>query len=89
VSPFTGDRYSPARVSQLVNEHLRSVGSTETAHQLRHRYATTVLAACRDITVVRDLLGHSHTGVTEQYAKVADGAALAAGRDVAVPGLYG
>lgn len=80
-----GRHLEPWTVSQKVNEHLRTVGAGATAHQLRHRYATTALAACRDITVVRDLLGHTSVSTTEVYAMVTPG--LASEVTVAVPGL--
>jgi site-specific recombinase XerD len=87
VSERTGDPYSACRVSQKVNEHLRSVGAGCTAHQLRHRFATRALADCHDITTVRDLLGHSSVSVTEVYAAVTPGAAGKVSRAIGVPGL--
>lgn len=82
-----GDQYGAYRVSQIVNAHLRSVGAGCTAHQLRHRFATRTLAACRDLTVVRDLLGHASIQNTEIYAAVTPGAAGAVCRSIDVPGL--
>ncbi len=87
MSARTGEPYSACRVSQKVNEHLRSVGAGCTAHQLRHRFATRALADCKDITVVRDLLGHSSVSVTEIYAAVTPGAGGAVSRAIPVPGL--
>lgn len=79
--------YSACRVSQLVNAHLRSVSAGCTAHQLRHRYATRALAECGDLSIVRDLLGHSTVAVTEIYAAVTPGAAGRVARSIDVPGL--
>lgn len=80
-----GRHLEPWAISHRVNEHLRGVGAGATAHQLRHRYATAALAACRDITVVRDLLGHTSVSTTEVYALVTPG--LASSVTVTVPGL--
>ena len=82
-----GGQYTPCRVSQIVNAHLRLCSAGCTAHQLRHRYATRALADSRDITVVRDLLGHSTVAVTEIYAKVTPGAAGRISKSIPVPGL--
>lgn len=87
---FVGARgrpYSPCRVSQLVNEHLRLIGAGCTAHQFRHRFATRALADCGQLAVVRDLLGHSTVAVTEIYAEVTPGIGAAVSAAVDVPGL--
>lgn len=49
-----------------------------TAHQLRHRFATSAYAATRDLRAVQELLGHSKPETTARYAAVPDGALLAA-----------
>lgn len=86
-SPATGRPYTPTRVSQLVNQHLRRCAAGCTAHQLRHRFATAALAECRDMTTVRDLLGHSSVATTEIYAAVTAGGAGSVSVSVGVPGL--
>ena len=79
--------YSPCRVSQMVNEHLRSVGAGCTAHQLRHRFATRSLEQCGRLDLVRDLLGHASIQNTEIYAAVVPGLAGTVSRSIDVPGL--
>ena len=82
-----GEPFSACRISQIVNGHLRATGAGCTAHQLRHRFATRSLAACRDLSVVRDLLGHASIQNTEIYAAVTPGIAGAVCRSIDVPGL--
>jgi site-specific recombinase XerD len=82
-----GRPLTPCRVSQLVNGHLRRCAAGCTAHQLRHRFATSALAACHDMTTVRDLLGHSSVSTTEIYAAVVPDAGGAVSVSVSVPGL--
>lgn len=86
-SPATGGAYTAARVSQLVNGHLRAVGIRATAHQLRHYFATEALRVSGDLAVVRDLLGHSSVITTEGYAQLVPGRSSSTARAVPVPGL--
>ena len=86
-SPNTGRPYTGTRISQIVCQHLAAAGAGCTAHQLRHRFATSSLAACRDLSVVRDLLGHASIQNTEIYAAVTPGAAGIVSRSIEVPGL--
>jgi integrase/recombinase XerC len=79
--------YTPCRVSQIVNRHLRSVGAGCTAHQLRHRFATRTLEQCGRLDLVRDLLGHASIQNTEIYAAVVPGLAGNVSRSIDVPGL--
>lgn len=41
-----------------------------TPHAVRHLYATEAYARCRDLTVVRDLLGHADINTTARYIGV-------------------
>jgi len=82
-----GEPYTACRISQIVNQHLRASGAGCTAHQLRHRFATRSLAECRDLSVVRDLLGHASIQNTEIYAQVTPGIAGRVSRSIDVPGL--
>lgn len=43
-----------------------------TAHTLRHRYATRVYRACRDIRVVQELLGHARLETTMRYVGISN-----------------
>lgn len=59
---------SPGRVSAVASEELRSVGIAATLHQFRHRFATATYAACGDIRVVQELMGHASPTTTAVYA---------------------
>lgn len=62
---------SPARVSQLVNEHLHGLGINDTGHAARHRYASAVYQRSRDLRLCQELLGHADPGQTARYAAYA------------------
>ena len=82
----TGARLSPARVSQRVNRAMRAIGSTTTAHQLRHRCATVALQQPGvDLLAVRDLLGHASVSTTQIYTAVLPGRTAAASRALRIP----
>lgn len=55
-------------ISGLVSAHFASLGMPWTAHNTRHTFATLTYRACRDLLLVRDLLGHSSVGTTQVYA---------------------
>ena len=78
--PVIGRRLSACRVSQIVNQHLRECGVSSTAHQLRHLYATRMLAATHDLTQVQQALGHMSITSTQIYAQVDGARAIDAGR---------
>lgn len=78
-----GRRMTPTRVSQITNQYLRSVGISSTAHQLRHLYATRLLAATGRIDVVQQALGHASISTTQGYARVAPDLAVTAARALA------
>jgi site-specific recombinase XerD len=67
-----GRRYTPERVSQLVNGHLRARGCDCTAHQLRHAFACNALDATGNIAAVQRALGHASIATTQIYARVVD-----------------
>ena len=50
--------------------HLRACGLSDTAHALRHRFATQVYERTADIHLVAELLGHSSIETTRIYAAV-------------------
>ena len=61
---------SPARVSSLVNEHLREAGCPFTSHQIRHRFATHMLDKTKNLRLVQVLLGHANVATTEIYTLI-------------------
>jgi integrase/recombinase XerC len=81
-----GRRLQPYRVSQLVNESIHAAGYTITAHQLRHRCATTALEISGgDLLAVRDLLGHASVATTQIYTKVMAGRTAKTSRAMQLP----
>lgn len=75
-------------VSQWVNAHLHHMGYRITAHQLRHRAATTALQVPgADLLAVRDMLGHASVATTQLYTKCVPGLAAAVARAVPMPHL--
>ena len=69
---------SAPHVGKLVS---RALPAGMTAHQLRHRFATTAYRTSRDIRSVQTLLGHAKLDTTMIYTQVVDDdrAAAAAG----------
>jgi integrase len=63
-----GEPMTPGSVGRMVADHLRACGVDESAHSLRHTYATTVLKATggRNLFSVSKALGHSSTQTTER-----------------------
>lgn len=57
-------------ISCYVAKFFRELGSTTTAHQNRHWFATMIHAQTGDLMVTRDLLGHASTATTEVYTKL-------------------
>lgn len=55
----------PGRVSHVANEHLAEWGYT--LHQLRHWYATRLLAETHDLRLVQHMLGHVSPATTSVY----------------------
>ena len=64
---------SPARISQLVNEHLHELGIVDTAHATRHKFGTGLYQRSRDIRLVQELLGHADPATSAIYAAFAAG----------------
>lgn len=60
-------------LSGRVSDHLTELGyPLLTAHMFRHWFATTTLAACGNLRVVQELLGHSDPATTAVYTQVTD-----------------
>lgn len=58
------------KVSREVSAFLHGVGVEATAHALRHRYATVLYQATRDLRLVQELMGHSSPATTAIYTKI-------------------
>lgn len=58
----------PWMVSRIVNDHLHSLGITDTLHSLRHFFGTHIYRATQDIRLTQDLLGHASPTTTAGYA---------------------
>jgi integrase len=65
-----GGHLTPHHVGKLI---ARVLPDGYTAHQLRHRFATDLYAATRDIVVVQRFLGHSRPETTQTYVQLPDG----------------
>lgn len=60
-------------VSQHASEYMTELGyPLMTLHRNRHWFATTTLAACGNLRVVQELLGHSSPSTTAIYTQVTD-----------------
>jgi site-specific recombinase XerD len=69
---IVGRAYTPCRVSQIVNAHLRACGiERHTAHAFRHRKLTRLCEQTRDLLAVQMYAGHASVATTQVYVKVA------------------
>lgn len=59
-------------VSRTISDQMRRAGVAGTPHQLRHFFATQLLAGGADIYTVRDLLRHQNVATTAIYAELPD-----------------
>lgn len=62
-----GDPVNAHYVSKVANEFLHKAGTPESLHQLRHRFATRLHRATRDIRLVQEMLGHESLATTANY----------------------
>ena len=63
----SGEHLSFARVGQIANEYLHSIGIPHTLHQLRHAYGTAVYRQTRDLLLTQELMRHRSIASTVGY----------------------
>lgn len=69
--------YLPIKVNYAsYREHIKELGKKLdidlVSHDGRRLFATLLAESCKDITVVREALGHSSVAMTERYVKVSE-----------------
>lgn len=65
-----GRQMKAHNVSAILNDHLHSCGIDETAHQLRHAFASTLYQATQDLILTQRQLGHASVATTQIYADI-------------------
>ncbi len=67
-----GHPLTPARIWQLVRHYARLAGIEEAVHphQLRHSFATHLLAGGADLRIIQEMLGHASIATTQIYTQV-------------------
>lgn len=63
-----GGPYDAGHVSRIGAEFFDACDIDATMHQLRHWFGTRTYAACKDLRVVQELMGHSDPAITALYA---------------------
>lgn len=71
-SKYPSEPVQPKSVSRAISDQMKRQGVPGTPHQLRHYFATQLLADGADIYTVRDLLRHSNVATTAIYAELPD-----------------
>jgi integrase/recombinase XerC len=72
----SGAPVTPTTLSCYVKRHFLSLGMDWSMHSARHWFGTSVYAACRDLRVTQELLGHADPQTTAGYAAWSPGAAV-------------
>ena len=75
------------RVSAIASEHLHGLGIPFTLHALRHRFATQLYLATRDLLLVQNLLGHASPTTTQVYTDFDRGSSNVAVSHLPMPQL--
>lgn len=67
-----GHPLTPARIWQLVLYYAKHAGLEEAVHphQLRHSFATHLLAGGADLRIIQEMLGHASIATTQIYTQV-------------------
>jgi len=67
-----GHALTPARIWQLVRHYAKTAGIEESIHphQLRHSFATHLLAGGADLRIIQEMLGHASIATTQIYTQV-------------------
>jgi integrase/recombinase XerD len=67
-----GHALTPARIWQLVRHYAAIAGIEEAIHphQLRHSFATHLLAGGADLRIIQEMLGHASIATTQIYTQV-------------------
>lgn len=67
-----GHALTPARIWQLVRHYAKRAGIEEAIHphQLRHSFATHLLAGGADLRIIQEMLGHASIATTQIYTQV-------------------
>lgn len=67
-----GHALTPARIWQLVRHYARIAGIEGAIHphQLRHSFATHLLAGGADLRIIQEMLGHASIATTQIYTQV-------------------
>lgn len=73
-----GGRWPARYVSREGNVFLEGLGINATMHQARHRFGTKFYAACKDLLLTQEVMGHSSSSTTEGYVAVNNAEARAA-----------
>jgi integrase/recombinase XerC len=63
----TGLPVTPNEVAKKAGRFLRSLGLPYSLHTLRHRFATRLAQATKDLRLVQELLGHASLATTQGY----------------------
>ncbi len=78
VVAWNGKPITPRAVSDRLAAYLRGVGIDATGHKARHSFGTALYAACQDLRLVQEQLGHSSPQTTQAYVATSDADARAA-----------